>query len=81
MNCLIAQLNDKEENEVILKERVLKLEAQVNNEGRENVNLVNFIIQLKEKIINYEKQMKEMMDESLLSLRDKRSYKATVHLD
>jgi chromosome segregation ATPase len=69
--CLVSQLDDKEEEEFILRERVWKLEAKLSNEGGEKLNLMKATSQLEKKVGKLEKNIKEK-DEELCSLGEEK---------
>lgn len=71
VDVLVAQLEDKEEQEFLLREKVWKLEAKVSKEGGEKLNLMKSMTQLEKKLGKYESLMKEK-DERLLSLGDEK---------
>ncbi|KAL4651459.1 hypothetical protein ACB092_01G161300 [Castanea dentata] len=70
-SCLAAQLENKEEQEFILRERVWKLEARLSKEGGEKLNLMTAISQLEKKVGKLEKNIKEK-DEELISLGEEK---------
>ncbi|KAH7513815.1 hypothetical protein FEM48_Zijuj11G0022200 [Ziziphus jujuba var. spinosa] len=71
VDVLVAQLDDKEEQEFLLREKVWKLEAKVSKEGGEKLNLMKAITQLEKKLGKYESLIKEK-DERLSSLGDEK---------
>ena len=70
-SCFAAQLENKEEQEFILRTRVWKLEAQLSKEGGEKLNLMTAISQLEKKVRKLEKNIKEK-DEELSSLGEEK---------
>ncbi|KAJ1386069.1 Protein Networked [Sesbania bispinosa] len=64
-------LGYKEEQELMLRERVWKLEADVSKEGGEKLNLMRVVSQLERKVGKLEKNLKEK-DEELVSLGEKK---------
>ncbi|GMN31691.1 hypothetical protein TIFTF001_003354 [Ficus carica] len=71
LDCLVAHLDDKEEQEFLLRDKVWKLEAKVSKEGGEKLNLIQAISQLEKKVGKYERQIKDK-DERLMSLGDEK---------
>ncbi|KAF3448673.1 hypothetical protein FNV43_RR09386 [Rhamnella rubrinervis] len=71
VDVLVAQLDDKEEQEFLLREKVWKLEAKVSKEGGEKLNLMKAMTQLEKKLVKYESLIKEK-DERLVSLGDEK---------
>lgn len=71
LDCLVSHLDDKEEQEFLLRDKVCKLEAKVSKEGGEKLNLIQAISQLEKKVGKYERQIKDK-DERLLSLGDEK---------
>ena len=70
-DCLVARLDDKVEQEILLREKVWNLEAKENTEAEEKLNLRKAISQLEKKVGNLEKSIKEK-DEELLSLGEEK---------
>ena len=70
-SCFAAQLENKEEQEFILRTRVWKLEAQLSKEGGEKLNLMTAISQLEKKVGKLEKNIKEK-DGELSSLGEEK---------
>ena len=70
-SCFAAQLENKEEQEFILRTRVWKLEAQLSKEGGEKLNLMTAISQLEKKVGKLEKNIKEK-DEELSGLGEEK---------
>ena len=70
-SCFAAQLENKEEQEFILRTRVWKLEAQLSKEGGEKLNLMTAISQLDKKVGKLEKNIKEK-DGELSSLGEEK---------
>ncbi|CAK8579309.1 unnamed protein product [Lathyrus sativus] len=71
VDCLTALLSEKEEQELLLRDKVWHLEATVSKEGGENLNLTNAVNQLERKVGKLEKNLKEK-DEDLDSLGEKK---------
>ncbi|PON44303.1 Protein Networked (NET), actin-binding (NAB) domain containing protein [Parasponia andersonii] len=71
MDVLIGRLDEKEEQESLLRDKVWKLEAKASKEGGEKLNLMQEIDQLEKKAGKYEKLIKEK-EERLLSLGDEK---------
>ncbi|XP_062076037.1 COP1-interactive protein 1-like [Humulus lupulus] len=71
VDSLVAKLDDKEEEEVFLRDKVWNLEAKVSKEGGEKLNLMQEIDQLEKKVGKYEKQIREK-EERLLCLGDEK---------
>ncbi|KAL5552375.1 hypothetical protein UlMin_002551 [Ulmus minor] len=71
VDCMVALLDDKEEQEVLLRDKVWRLEAIISREGGEKLNLVQAIAQLENKVGKYEKLIKDK-DEMLVSLGDEK---------
>ncbi|KAI4326846.1 hypothetical protein L6164_019375 [Bauhinia variegata] len=63
VNFLTALLDDKEEQEFLLREKVWKLEAKVSKEGGEKLNLMKTVRQLEKKMGKLEKIVKEKDEE------------------
>ena len=70
-DCLVSRLDDKVEQEFLLREKVWNLEAKVNKEVEEKLNLVKTISQLEKKVGKLEKSNEEK-DEELLSLGEEK---------
>ncbi|KAK9984758.1 hypothetical protein SO802_034283 [Lithocarpus litseifolius] len=70
-DCLVARLDDKVEQEVLLREKVWNLEAKENKEVEEKLNLKKAISQLEKKVGDLKKSIKEK-DEELLSLGEEK---------
>ncbi|CAI8619537.1 unnamed protein product [Vicia faba] len=68
---LTALLSEKEEQELLLRDKVWNLEATVSKEGGENLNLTNAVNHLEKKVVKLEKNLKEK-DEDLDSLGEKK---------
>lgn len=68
---LTVLLGDKEEQEVLLREKVWELEANVSKEGGQKLNLMREITQLERKVGKLEKNLKEK-DEELVVLGEKK---------
>jgi len=64
-------LGEKEENELILKEMLWKLEAMVSKEGGEKLNLIKTVRQLERKVEKLERNVKEK-DGELVGLGEKK---------
>ncbi|MCH96498.1 myosin-9-like, partial [Trifolium medium] len=71
VDCLTTLLNQKEEQELLLRDKVWNLEATVSKEGGEKLNLTNAVNQLEKKVGKLEKNLKEK-DEDLDSLGEKK---------
>jgi myosin protein heavy chain len=71
VDCLTTLLNEKEEQELLLRDKVWNLEATVSKEGGEKLNLTNAVNQLEKKVVKLEKNLKEK-DEDLDSLGEKK---------
>jgi myosin protein heavy chain len=71
VDCLTTLLNEKEEQELLLRDKVWNLEATVSKEGGEKLNLTNAVNQLEKKVVKSEKNLKEK-DEDLDSLGEKK---------
>ncbi|KAM1739279.1 hypothetical protein ACFX11_015017 [Malus domestica] len=71
VDFLTTQMNEKEEQESVLREKVWKLEASVGKEAGERLNLVKGLSQLESKVANLEKEVKDK-DEDLLSLGEEK---------
>ncbi|OIW09930.1 hypothetical protein TanjilG_32079 [Lupinus angustifolius] len=70
-NGLNMLLNSKEEQELLLREKVWELEAKVSKEGGDKLNLAKAVSQLEKKVVKLEKNLKEK-DEELISLGEKK---------
>ncbi|CAL0314520.1 unnamed protein product [Lupinus luteus] len=68
---LTTLLNDKEEKELLLREKVWELEANVSKEGGEKLNLVKAVNQLEKKVRKLEKNLTER-DGELVGLGEKK---------
>ncbi|KAJ1408229.1 Protein Networked [Sesbania bispinosa] len=64
-------LNEKEEQESLLREKVWELEATLSKEGGEKLNLTKTVSQLEKKVGKLEKNVKEK-DEDLICLGEKK---------
>ncbi|RHN43442.1 putative protein Networked (NET), actin-binding (NAB) [Medicago truncatula] len=71
VDCLTTLLSEKEEQELLLRDKVWNLEATVSKEGGEKLNLTNAVSQLEKKVGKMEKNLKEK-DEDLDSLGEKK---------
>ncbi|GAU32629.1 hypothetical protein TSUD_71770 [Trifolium subterraneum] len=71
VDYLTTLLNQKEEQELLLRDKVWNLEATVSKEGGEKLNLTNAVNQLEKKVGKLEKNLKEK-DEDLDSLGEKK---------
>ncbi|XP_045825709.1 COP1-interactive protein 1 isoform X2 [Trifolium pratense] len=71
VDCLTTLLNQKEEQGLLLRDKVWNLEATVSKEGGEKLNLTNAVNQLEKKVAKLEKNLKEK-DEDLDSLGEKK---------
>ena len=71
VDCLRELLNKKEEQELVLRENMWKLEENVSKEGGEKLNLKKQVSQLEKKVGKLEKILKEK-DEELVSLGEKK---------
>ncbi|GAV63548.1 hypothetical protein CFOL_v3_07066, partial [Cephalotus follicularis] len=71
VDCLVAQLEDKEEQEFLLREKVWKLEAKLGKEGGEKLNLMISVSQLEKEVGELERKMNEK-EERLLSLGEEK---------
>ncbi|XP_027362571.1 COP1-interactive protein 1-like [Abrus precatorius] len=71
VDSLTLLLGDKEEQELMLREKVWKLEANVSKEGGEKLNLIKAVSQLERKVGKLEKTLKER-DEELVGLGEKK---------
>jgi len=71
VDCLTTLLSEKEEQELLLRDKVWNLEATVSKEGGEKLNLTNAVSQLEKKVGKLEKNLKEK-DEDLDSLGEKK---------
>ncbi|CAK7335678.1 unnamed protein product [Dovyalis caffra] len=69
VDSLTAQLNGKEEKELLLREKVWKLEAKLSKEGGEKLNSVG---QLERKVVYLEQQVKDKEDVLLGLSEEKR---------
>ncbi|KAF7833366.1 pentatricopeptide repeat-containing protein [Senna tora] len=63
VECLTALLDDKEEPEFLLREKVWNLEAKVSKEGGEKLNLMKSVSQLEKKVARLENSLKEKEEE------------------
>ncbi|KAF7828166.1 COP1-interactive protein 1-like [Senna tora] len=63
VECLTALLDDKEEQEFLLREKVWNLEAKVSKEGGEKLNLTKSVSQLEKKVARLENSLKEKEEE------------------
>ncbi|KAL4602371.1 hypothetical protein ACB092_10G048600 [Castanea dentata] len=70
-DCLVARLDDKVEQELLLREKVWNLEAKENKEVEQKLNLKKAVSQLKKKVEELKKSIKEK-DEELLSLGEEK---------
>ncbi|PRQ17479.1 putative transcription factor bZIP family [Rosa chinensis] len=70
-DCLATQLDEKEEQESLLREKVWKLEAMASKEAGEKLNLMKNFSQLEKQVAKMEKTIKER-DEDLLSLGEEK---------
>ncbi|CAL0312597.1 unnamed protein product [Lupinus luteus] len=70
-NGLNVLLNSKEEQELLLREKVWELEAKVSKEGGDKLNLAKAVSQLEKKVGKLEKNLKEK-DEELINLGEKK---------
>ncbi|XP_075640247.1 uncharacterized protein LOC142611993 [Castanea sativa] len=70
-DCLVARLDDKVEQELLLREKVWNLEAKENKEVEQKLNLKKAISQLKKKVEELKKSIKEK-DEELLNLGEEK---------
>ena len=68
---LTALLGEKEKQELLLREKVWKLEANLSKEGGEKLNLMKAVSQLERKVGKLEKNLKEK-DEELVALGEKK---------
>ncbi|TKY71014.1 myosin heavy chain protein [Spatholobus suberectus] len=68
---LTVLLGEKEEQELLLREKVWKLEANVSKEGGEKLNLMKAVSRLERKVGKLEKNLKEK-DEEMVSLGEKK---------
>ncbi|CAL5214918.1 unnamed protein product [Lathyrus oleraceus] len=71
VDCLMGLLSEKEEQELLLRDKVWHLEASVSKEGGEKLNMTNAVNQLEKKVVKLEKNLKEK-DEDLDSLGEKK---------
>ncbi|KAF4353163.1 hypothetical protein F8388_014631 [Cannabis sativa] len=71
VDSLVKKLDGKEEEEVLLRDKVWNLEAKVSKEGGEKLNLMQEIDQLEKKVGKYEKKIREK-EERLLCLGDEK---------
>jgi len=71
VDCLTTLMSEKEEQELLLRDKVWNLEATVSKEGGEKLNLTNAVSQLEKKVGKLEKNLKEK-DEDLDSLGEKK---------
>ncbi|XP_058732096.1 COP1-interactive protein 1-like [Vicia villosa] len=71
VDSLTELLSEKEEQELLLRDKVWNLEATVSKEGGERLNLTNAVHQLEKKVVKLEKNLKEK-DEDLDSLGEKK---------
>lgn len=69
--CLAAQLDEKEEQESLLREKVWKIEATASKEAGEKLNLMKNLSQLEKQVAKLERTIKEK-DEDLLSLGEEK---------
>ncbi|KAK7318128.1 hypothetical protein RJT34_02826 [Clitoria ternatea] len=68
---LREKVNRREEEELLLREKVWNLEARVSKEGGEKLNLTKAVHQLEKRVVKLEKSVKEK-DEELLCLGEKK---------
>lgn len=71
VDCLVAYLEHKEEQEVLLRDKIWKLEAKVSKESGERLNMVQEISQLEKKLAKNERLTKEK-DDRILSLGEEK---------
>lgn len=71
VDSLVAQLDDKEEQEFLLRDKVWKLEAKLGKQGGEKLNLTKSVSQLELKVGELEKKIKEK-DEDLINLGEEK---------
>lgn len=67
MRELKEKVDDKEKQEVLLRDRVWELEAKVSKEGGEKLNLMKSVSQLEKKVARLDKSLKEK-EEELINL-------------
>ncbi|ONI07359.1 hypothetical protein PRUPE_5G115200 [Prunus persica] len=71
VECLVRQLNEKEEQEGVLRDKVCELEASASKEAEEKLNMTKGLSQLEEQVGNLERKLKDK-DEDLLILGEEK---------
>ncbi|XP_061374121.1 COP1-interactive protein 1-like [Gastrolobium bilobum] len=71
VDSLTALVGEKEEQELLLREKVWKIEAILSKEGGEKLNLIKEVSKLERKVRKLEKNLKEK-DEELVGLAEKK---------
>lgn len=71
VNCLVRQVDNKEEEKILLQEKVWELESEVSKEGGETWKLREAVKQLEEKVEELEERIKEK-NERLLGLGEEK---------